>query len=284
MPSVITGCSSSGLVQLPSAQIVKNLAGLIDASPEQIGRELQDPLVRQVIAGTEKMRLGVWDDGRVSYVGPVAVLRQAGLRSWAGTRVLDYGCGAGAWLANIAAAGARATGIEVPAWATTRVTISEPDGVNDLAPPAPGVPPARRLLGNFPAWPDMREAVGGGYDIILSKNVLKKSYVREDFVQLGATDEAFLGEMHDRLKPGGLFLIMNLGSRPQAGAPAKGAEDAHAAFTGAQLRAAGFEVLADDVDASAVSSALLVRSGYDPEELGADKVETRVTLARRAMR
>src|SRR4030095_10025565 len=88
-----------------------------------------------------------------------------------------------------------------------------------------GGPPGRLKLvhGRWPAEAAVKEAVGGGFDLVLSKNTLKHGYVRPSekvdprmLVDLGVPPEAFLPEVARILKPGGIFAIYNLCPAPRS--------------------------------------------------------------------
>ena len=64
--------------------------------------------------------------------------------------------------------------------------------------------------GRFPADPKVVAAVGGGYDLFLSKNTLKRGFVHPDRpakpetqLQLGVSDDDFVEAVSATLKPGG---------------------------------------------------------------------------------
>ena len=64
--------------------------------------------------------------------------------------------------------------------------------------------------------------MGEGFDLVLSKNVLKKGYVRPEkkvdpamLVDLGVPPADFLREVAHALKPGGIFAIYNLCPAPR---------------------------------------------------------------------
>jgi len=139
----------------------------------------------------------------------------------------------------LAGCGADVTGVDVhPVF---RALYSQPSDQGVIA-DAPGVRGRITLThGHFPGDNDVRRAVGDGYDVFLSKNVLKRSYIHperevdERFqIKLGVSDEAFVKAMYDVLKPGGLALIYNI-------APAQNPPDkpylAHGRF--AQLNSSG---------------------------------------------
>ena len=63
--------------------------------------------------------------------------------------------------------------------------------------------------------------VGGGYDLFISKNTLKKGYVHPErpvekrrLLNLDVDDEAFVRALHAALKPGGWVMIYNITPAP----------------------------------------------------------------------
>ncbi|MCB9645114.1 MAG: hypothetical protein H6730_00735 [Deltaproteobacteria bacterium] len=86
--------------------------------------------------------------------------------------------------------------------------------------------------------------------------MLKRGYIHPEqevdpnkLVHLGVEDAAFLQAVQEALRPGGLFLIYNICPPPNApGKPYVPWADGRSPFSKAALEAAGFEVLAFDVD------------------------------------
>jgi hypothetical protein len=116
--------------------------------------------------------------------------------------------------------------------------------------------------------------VGGGYDLFLSKNTLKRGYIHPArptnpawLIELGVSDEAFVKAVAGSLKPGGYFLIYNL-TPPQAppDKPFLPMADGRCPFPRAVLEANGFEVLAYDVDDSKAARALARALKWDVQE------------------
>jgi hypothetical protein len=108
--------------------------------------------------------------------------------------------------------------------------------------------------GEWPADARLLEPVGGGYDVIISKNVLKAGYIHpareakpETLVNLGVSDEQFLKAAFDALKPGGLFLVYNISpAQAPADKPYIPWADGKFPFERSLVEKAGFQVLAFD--------------------------------------
>jgi hypothetical protein len=136
----------------------------------------------------------------------------------------------------------------------------------------------RALDGHFPGDAKLLAAVGGGYDVVLSKNTLKKGYVHPDRPPPPGP------RMHLELA-GGLFFIYNLSPAPgPLDQPLLPWSDGRSPFTRAAFEAAGFEVLAFDADDGPAARAL----GHVLEwDLGVDRMDlehdlfAHYTLARR---
>jgi SAM-dependent methyltransferase len=215
----------------------------------------------------------------LNYVRAIEVAGQAGLESLEGKRVLDFGYGRAGHLRLLASMGADVVGIDVDP--ILRALYAEP-GDQGPVPGFKGRGGTLRLLdGSFPADSSIWAAVGGDYDLILSKNTLKGGHelsqrIRETgIVNLGVMDPVFVREIYARLKPGGWFLIYVLSS-PQGngGCP----------FPEPMLRAEGFEVLAYDADDSPGAHAMRRAQSHLWDPAAVDSGPTLIgtyTLARR---
>ena len=73
----------------------------------------------------------------------------------------------------------------------------------------------RLVYGSFPAEGAVKAAVGGGYDLFISKNTLKRGYIHPyrpapdptRLIQLEVSDDDFLRAVYDTLAPGGWFCV-----------------------------------------------------------------------------
>lgn len=213
--------------------------------------------------------------------------------SFRGKHILDFGYGSIGHLRLLAATGSHTTGIEVEP--VLRALYSDPSAT---ATPTGSV---RLVHGRWPAEPETVEAVSrraghsprGGFDLIISKNVLKRGYIhpaRETdprfLVNLGVDDATFLKSCHDVLSPRGWLLIYNIS--PAQNPPDKPYlphADGQCPFTREQLTAAGFEIVAfDQPDTEAVLDiwmALGINDDKPREEVARDLFAW-YTLCRRA--
>jgi SAM-dependent methyltransferase len=197
-----------------------------------------------------------------------------------GKRVLDFGYGLIGHLRLLAMRGADVTGIEVEPM--LRALYAEPGDVGEIE-GVDGLKGKLRVLdGRWPAEEKIAAAVkeGGSYDLIISKNTLKRGYIHparevdEKFlVKLGVEDEAFVKAMHGALKPGGYAIIYNISpAQNPDDKPYLPHADGQCPFPRAMLEKAGFEVIEfDRVDEAAVLDvwmALGIDGGKSREELG----------------
>ena len=121
------------------------------------------------------------------------------------------------------------------------------------------------------AWPNddtCRKQVGGGYDLIVSRNLLKKGYVKPEKlnpqfpvpVAWGMSDTEAVQHFYDALAPGGIVLIESLGPKPD---PEKPWSDIANPWERAAWEQVGFEVLAHDTDESKFARAQGMALGWD---------------------
>jgi hypothetical protein len=227
-----------------------------------------------------------------SYGSPLAyarpldlVAKQLGCTDmlFAGKRILDFGYGGIGHLRLLASVGAHVTGVEInPLY---EALYSEPGdtgevpgaGISDPKPPAGSI---TLVTGSWPSDPAVTQRVGGGYDLIISKNVLKKGYIHpakevpdRQRVKLGVDDAGFLKAVADSLNEGGLFMIYNICPKQREDKYIPWA-DGLCPFSREAVAAAGLEVLAFDVDDSVevrlLGKALSWDQGPSPMDLEND--------------
>ncbi len=294
--------ASAGLPAVPARAIWRTADRMRCWS--QASLDALDPAERQALqgdggAGLERVALDAEFYYTTRYGSPLAYARpldiaaQAGLSDVSGRRVLDFGYGGIGQLRLLASLGADAVGIEVDP--LLAALYSEP-GDQGLVRGADGRYGRLSLVdGSFPAEPDVRAAVGGNFDLVISKNTLKNGYLHparpvdpRRLVHLGVSEPEFVAAIADLLAPGGLFLIYNL-------CPAPAPEDqdyipwadGRCPFPRDMLQAAGLQVIAfdqnDDGPARAIGHALGWDAGEGAMDLGRDLFGT-YTLARRPAR
>lgn len=187
----------------------------------------------------------------LAYLRPLEVAAAHGFADVVGKRILDFGYGSIGHLRLLASLGAHVTGADPDSYLDALYHARQDQGA---VPPASGgrrgQPGTITLAhGYWPKDATMVERVGKGFDLIISKNTLKKGYVkperrtdRRQQINLGVSDEVFVRTLHDALNPGGLVLIYNISPRqserynPQA--------DGRSPFTREQFERAGFRIIA----------------------------------------
>jgi len=212
----------------------------------------------------------------LAYSRPLDLLGRSGLESVAGSKILDFGYGTIGHLRLLAALGADVTGVDVDPLLPALYSAPEDTAV---ARNSQGTQGRIRLIhGRFPFDKTVRETVGNGYDLIVSKNTLKKGYVHPErpvekrrLLNLDVTDAKFLESIHAALKPGGRILIYNISPAPSPpDRPYKNWADGRCPFPREGWEAAGFRVIAFDQDDSSSIRLLAHALGWDRGESAMD--------------
>lgn len=229
------------------------------------------------------------------YARVVDLMAQNGVASLAGKRVMDFGYGTIGHLRLMAQRDAEAHGVEIEP--LFEALYSSASDLRDAA----GEQHVFLHTGQWPADAELakRVAARGVFDVITSKNTLKKGYVHPEppagktvneaqLVKLGVSDEAFLAGVHGALKPGGVFIIYNIcPAQSPAGdmtKPYLPMADGRSPFTREQFVAAGFEVVKIDEDDQAWVLGCWKALGYDegkPTEEAAKETFAHYTVVRR---
>lgn len=185
------------------------------------------------------------------------MLAEHGLSSLEGVKLVDFGYGYIGHLRMFALLGADATGIEVDPLLPALYSAPGDTGVITSRSGRQGR--LRLLDGRFPADAAVTRKVGTGYDLFLSKNVLKKGYVHPSqpvdpkrTLQLGVDDETYVRAVWNLLKPGGRAILYNLyPAQNPAGQEFIPWAEGTTPFSKAAWEHVGFTVLAFDLDDSA---------------------------------
>jgi hypothetical protein len=222
----------------------------------------------------------------LAYLRPLELLAQNGVKGVAGKRVMDFGYGTIGHLKLLGLLGADVVGVEVDPelpvlYAAEQGKVGKAGNL-------------KLVDGQWPASDAVRDAVGGGFDLILSKNTLKRGYIHPErpanprmLVHLGVDDSTYVARLHDALKPGGYALIYNLSPAPSPpDKPYQPWSDGRCPFERALLERAGFEVLAYDLDDGAAARAMGHALGWDagphPMDLANDLFAHATLLRRKA--
>ncbi|MBK6688263.1 MAG: class I SAM-dependent methyltransferase [Deltaproteobacteria bacterium] len=195
----------------------------------------------------------------LSYARPLEILGEHGVKTVAGQKILDFGYGYVGHLRLLAALGADVHGVDVDPMLAA--LYSEPRDTGVI--PSRSGPSGRVTLhqGRFPTESALVQAVGREYQLIISKNVLKRGYIHPErpadpkhLIDLGVSDEVFLAAMFRALSPGGKLLIFNI--CPAMAPPDRPFipwADGRSPFSKEAWQKAGFKILRfDEVDTAAV--------------------------------
>lgn len=210
-----------------------------------------------------------------AYARPLDLLCQAasadGMCFSPGKRVFDFGCGGIVQLRLLASSGMHAVGVDVDP--LLKAFFSSPEDVGVVRGSDENTTGSMQVeYGSWPGDAKIKNAVGGNFDFIISKNTLKKGYIHPAkpvdermLVKLGVSDEVFVKELFDALKPGGLIIIYNI-------CPAQNPEkyipwaDGTSPFTKEQWEKAGFSVVAFDKEDQEGVKALATALGWNVGE------------------
>jgi SAM-dependent methyltransferase len=216
----------------------------------------------------------------LAYARALDLLGQSGLEDVSGLKILDFGYGTVGHLRLLAGLGADVTGVDVDPLLRALYSAPEDQGVVKNRTGRAGR--IRLIDGRFPADETIRSAIGGGFDLIISKNTLKRGYVHPErpveprrLLNLGVEDAAFVTAFHKALKPGGRVLIYNICPAPSPpGQPYKNWAEGRCPFDRNIWEAAGFRVVAFDREDSEairkVAHALGWDQGDSPIDLKSD--------------
>lgn len=216
----------------------------------------------------------------LAYVRPLEILGKAGFSTANGKRILDFGYGTVGHLRLLAGMGANATGVDVDSYLTA--LYCDPGDQGSVRGPGGNAGQIRLIDGSFPGDEATRKAVGGDYDLFISKNTLKNGYIHPSepvdprkLVHLGVDDQTFVKTMFDSLKSGGWVLIYNICPAPaKPGQPYIPWADGRCPFSQELLEKTGFRVVAfdqnDDVSVRAMGRALEWHVGDGAMDLEGD--------------
>lgn len=211
----------------------------------------------------------------LAYARLVEILGQSGIATFSNRRVLDYGYGTVGHLRLFALCGAEAVGVDVDPFLPALYSLPEDQGDVRI-----GQKKVGRVMLVDGRWPTeaAAKAVGGGYDLIISKNTLKNGYLHPErevdkrmLIDLGVSEVTFVRAMFDALRPGGHVMIYNICPAPApADKPYIPWADGRCPFPRKMLQSAGFTILAFDKDDSKAVRKMAHALGWDAGERGMD--------------
>ena len=226
----------------------------------------------------------------LAYARPLEILGQAGFGDARGRKIADFGYGTIGHLRLLAMIGADVHGIEVDPMlrALYAADVGPVDGPGDR----------RGSIGlhhgQWPAVASLAAEVGAGYDLVISKNTLKRGYVHPAesvnprmMVHLGVDDSTYVASLARAVKPDGWVMIYNLCPAPAPpGKPYLPWADGRCPFDRGLLERAGFQVVAYDREDSPAARTMAHELGWDageqPMDLEKDLFATYTLLRRRA--
>ncbi len=202
----------------------------------------------------------------LSYTRALEIIAEHGLTEVKGLRTLDYGCGGIGPMRLLASLGADAVGVDIEP--LFPLYYNKPGDQGDVT-TSSGSGKVSLITGRWPAEDAAKKAVGGDYDLIISKNTLKRGYVNPEkpadewmLVKLGVADVNFCKALFDALKPGGKVLIYNITGKQPEGKYLPMA-DGRCPFPQSMLETVGFKVVAFDADDTEPCRAMAHILGWD---------------------
>ncbi len=204
------------------------------------------------------------------YSSPLAFFRaldiatSVGLADIAGKRILDFGYGSIGHLRLMASLGAHVTGADPDSYLNALYSESNDRGlIPSAASSNRGLFAGRGSItlahGYYPKEAPMIARVAQGYDLIISKNTLKRGYIKPErkadkrqLIDLGVSDEVFLKTLANALNAGGKIVIYNVYPTPSGPKEVyKPYADGRSPFTREQYQKAGLKVLAFEAEDNA---------------------------------
>src|SRR5690606_5832473 len=108
----------------------------------------------------------------IAYFRVIAAAGLAGMKTLSGKKVLDIGYGTIGHLRMMASAGASVVGIDVDSFLEVLYPVSEQGKFR--------AGKVRLIHGSWPGDKQIKTYVDGGYDLITSKNTLKRGYIHPE--------------------------------------------------------------------------------------------------------
>ena len=267
---------ANAMAPLARSDLARRFLAATDSLPSIAPRTVfQDPQTREYFSPAEadampdarrsKLLATELDELRYyysKYGSPLAYMRVLdlaaahGISDVARKRVMDFGYGSIGQLRLLASLGASVTGVDPDSYLDALYRESRDQGSVALAGRlfTLGGGDITLVHGSYPKDPAMVARAGQGYDLIISKNTLKRGYIKPErkvekrlLIDLGVSDEVFLKTLAAALKPGGKLIIYNVYPKAAAAHEAyKPWSDGRSPFSRQQFEKAGLRVLAFD--------------------------------------
>ena len=272
------------LMPLAQSDLAKRFLAATDSLPaiaprtvyvNEMTREYFSPAEVAALPEATRLRLNKTelDDFRYYYTkygSPLAFFRvldiatSVGVTDIAGKRILDFGYGSIGHLRLLASLGAYVTGADPDSYLDALYSESSDRGsIPRAAGNNRGLFTGKGSItlahGYYPKDAQMVARVGQGYDLIVSKNTLKRGYIKpqrktdkRQLIDLGVSDEVFLKTLASALNAGGKIVIYNVYPKPSGPKEVyKPYADGRSPFTREQYQKAGLKVLAFEAEDNA---------------------------------
>lgn len=255
-----------------SEKETKNPVGISIKHWETLPEEEQQGYIPRTVSG---MKYYFTKYGSpIAFVRAVELAGQAGLTDFENKKIVDFGFGSIGHLRMMAMRGAAVHGVDVDLFLQSLYRRPRDQGevsIGDVAGLKAGS--VKLSFGKFPGEEAVAKEIGGEIDLFVSKNTLKRGYIHpaqkvdpRRMIDLGVSDQEFVGEVYSRLQPGGLFLIYNLHPRrTEPGEKYITWSDGRCPFEQKLLTDTGFEIVAFDQDDTEFAHAMATAFGWDKQ-------------------
>ena len=257
----------------------------------EMTREYFSPAARDALPDARKTGLSPvqLDEFRyyfTKYGSPLAYIRaldfavDKNFQDVTGKRILDFGYGSIGHVRLLASLGAQVTAVDPDSYLAALYSERSDQGAVPLADTGAW----RRSRGSitlahgyWPKDPKIVSQVGSGYDLILSKNTLKRGYIKPDrkvddkrqLIDLGVSDQVFLTAIFNALSPGGKLVIYNLYPKPSGPKEKyRPMADGRSPFSREQYEKAGLKVVAFEIDDHVSARKMGRLLGWDKNQAG----------------